>query len=67
MIKYMKTPEARKLIGKWVEWDVDSILSRTRKGIVEDVRSKNILISGDWYWLPHLENLRETSVPAKKD
>ena len=52
----MKVAEARKLIGKPVSfrnlkaWDSE----RWRKGIVEEVRNRNIQIQGDWLWLPDL-------------
>lgn len=64
----MKTPEARKLIGKKVIWDQpNSSLTPTRTGIVEEVRSKNIMIDGDWKWLPDLVNLRLKGIDKKND
>jgi len=54
----MKTPEARKLIGKLVEWDTDSILCPKRRGVVGEVCRKNIRIDGDWKWLPDIKELR---------
>jgi hypothetical protein len=57
----MNSSEARRLIGKEILWDVAierhrSILGPSR-GIVEDVSGKNILISGDWRWLPDIRNV----------
>ena len=50
--------KARELIGKEVMWDValerHKSLFGPRRGIVEDVKGKNILISGDWRWLPDI-------------
>lgn len=52
----MTTPEVRKLIGKEVEWDTDSMLARdgVRRGTVEDVKARNVMIDGNWQWLPQL-------------
>lgn len=60
----MKAAEARKLIGKQVEWDdiLDAFRMTgtvVRSGYCTDVRGKNIMIDGDWKWLPKLLNLRE--------
>lgn len=55
----MKAAEARALIGKGVvECDVDSGIWPIRCGEVEEVKGKNILINGEWRWLPDLKNLR---------
>ena len=54
----MKTPDARKFIGKFVEWDIKNSYFPTRRGIVEEVTHKNILVGGDWYWLPDIKELR---------
>lgn len=60
----MKAAEARKLIGKQVEWD--DILDPNypegtvvRTGWCTAVKGKNIEIDGGWKWLPNLKNLRE--------
>ena len=56
----MKAKEARALIGKHVEWDVDSRFTAfpTRNGLVEDVKGRNVLIGGDWFWLPKIKEFR---------
>jgi len=54
----MKTPAARKLIGKLVEWDVDSIIQPKRRGVVKEVTHKNVCINGNWFWLPDIKELR---------
>lgn len=58
----MTASEARKLIGKKVVWyrlfDTKSGLCKEQRGIVDDVVKNNILISGEWKWLPHLCELR---------
>ena len=59
----MNAPEARKLIGKQVIRDrPNSAMFPHGQGIVEEVRAKNILINGNWEWLPDLVNLRLKSV-----
>jgi hypothetical protein len=54
--------EMRQLIGKLIEWEgrrppgypyVDKY-----SGWVEDVQGKNVLINGDWKWLPHMFNVK---------
>jgi len=56
----MKTPDARKLIGKLVEWeDARSAFIDTKKrGVVLEVANKNVHIGNDWYWLPDIKELR---------
>ncbi len=64
----MKASEARKLIGKRVEWDDTTrtttlgfirVDRRGGNGILEDVQGRNVVIGGDYLWLPDLTNLRE--------
>lgn len=64
----MNTPECRKLIGKEVCWDVTLDVNRgtykTRYGTVDEVKGKNIMIDGDWKWLPKMTNLRLKGTPS---
>jgi hypothetical protein len=59
----MKASEARKLIGKKVEWEYAHCRHRgtclVAYGVVEEVKGRNIMISGSWKWLPDLINLKE--------
>ena len=62
----MTPKQAKALIGRRVIWDVvidphrlNGIRERT--GTIEDVRGKNVMIDGDWKWLPDLSNLREVT------
>ena len=59
----LKAADVRKMIGKPVEWDngydfYRGVYFDHRKGIVEEVKGKNVLISGDWRWLPDLHNFK---------
>jgi hypothetical protein len=55
----MKAKEARTFIGKGVEWDEPTRISLIpRRGYVEDVKGKNVLINGDWKWLPDIKEFR---------
>ena len=56
----MKAKEARAFIGKYVEWDTDTRYTAfpTRNGMVEDVKGKNVLIHGDWFWLPDTKEFK---------
>ena len=56
----MKVKEARIFIGKVVEWDIDTRFTAfpTRRGLVMDVKGKNIFIGVDWYWLPDIKEFR---------
>lgn len=56
--KGIKAPEARKLIGKVVEWDVNSLAFPKRQGTVSQVINRNICIGGEWYWMPDIKELR---------
>lgn len=66
----MKVAEARKLIGKRVEWRTRGDPNRgtyfVRSGVIVEVAGKNVRIesmgSDDWRWLPDLIDLKE--VPA---
>ena len=57
----MNSSEARQLVGEKIMWDkVDprhQSLFGPHYGIVEEVSGKNILISGDWVWLPDIQIL----------
>lgn len=59
----MKVSEAKKLIGKRVMWKEHYDAARgtyfERTGIIDDVHGRNILIDGDWKWLPELHGLKE--------
>lgn len=60
-MKITKSSQAKEEIGNRVWWDdIDSRWNFTRSGFIEDVKGKNILIDGDWKWLPKLRNLRTT-------
>ena len=56
-----KAADLRKRIGEPVEWEYGHDPHRgtyfVRGGILEDVKGKNILVSGDWQWVPSLRNL----------
>lgn len=61
----MKTSEAKKLVGKEIEWMEHVCPLRggiVRRGILAEVRGKNALVySGgcnDWKWLPQMIGLR---------
>ena len=58
----MKAKEAKQLIGRRVEWEYAKDVRRgtffVRHGILEAVQGRNVLISGDWHWLPELTNLK---------
>jgi len=58
----MKTPEARKLIGKTIEWRTPTSFY-VRRGVIEEVKNKNILISGDWHWLPDMKEIKVIENP----
>ena len=61
----MTASEARKLIGKRVQWvrmlDRYRGSATTHYGVVEKVAGGNILISGDWKWRRDLTDLKEAS------
>ena len=54
----MTTRDIRELIGKEIEWDSDSLFVHVHRGVVLEVKSRNVLVnkngSEDWYWLPDL-------------
>ena len=52
----MTSAEARRLIGKRITWReyLGHGFVKNSTGIVEDVIRKNVLINGDWKWLPDL-------------
>lgn len=58
----MKTSDAKQLIGKRVQWIRSGDPYRGTYclgfGKVEEVAGKNILIDGEWKWLPDLKNLQ---------
>jgi hypothetical protein len=59
----MNAKEANKLIGKKVEWEYGhrGRLARSclvAHGTIEEVKGRNIRISGNWLWLPDLINLK---------
>jgi hypothetical protein len=57
----MKIPELRKLIGKDIEWDDRPDPRgwyRTHWGRLTDVKSRNVLVDNNWYWLPQMRNIR---------
>ncbi len=59
------TPAARKMIGKRVKY----VTARNyatykpeysfRFGTVEQVWNRNVLIGGDWHWLPDMHSMEE--------
>lgn len=54
---------AKKRIGKQVVWEEAHDYHRgtclIRRGVIEEVKGRNVRISGDWKWLPDLTNLKE--------
>ena len=68
-----KVATVRSWLGKKVEWEYAHDWHRgtylVQRGIVEDVKGLNVLISGDWRWLPSLTKIKlvgesEDSDPA---
>lgn len=61
----MRNKEAKELIGKRVEWEFAHCRHRgtclVAQGRVEQVAGNNIMISGEWRWLPDLKNLCEVA------
>ena len=51
----------KELLGKKIRWERTLDTNRgtytEHTGTVTDVQGKNLLIDGDWKWLPHLENV----------
>lgn len=62
----MKAAEARKLIGKPVEW-LDTYCAKRgyikREGVLLEVNGRNVCIdylgTNDWKWLPYLVGFKE--------
>jgi hypothetical protein len=54
--------QLREYIGRKVEWEHSRDRHRgtclVSKGVLEEVRSRNLLISGEWRWWPDLENFK---------
>lgn len=64
----MKAKEARKFIGKFVEWDEPNRVSiLMRRGWVKSVQGRNVEIDGDWKWLPDIEEFRIIEVKEKQN
>ena len=63
----MKVSEAKKLIGKRIMWREcfgyrgDII----RSGVLEEVQGRNVVIDGDWKWLPDLTGAEEDKRAGK--
>lgn len=59
----MKPAQAKQLIGKRVEWEFAPNRARgtclVRSGILQDVQGRNVMVSGEWQWLPDLTNFKE--------
>ena len=56
---YIKTAKQAKLcIGQTVYWD-DRARCIVNRGRLEDVKGKNLLIDGDYKWMPQLIGLRD--------
>lgn len=53
--------ELRKYVGKTLEWEYAHDKHRgtclVRKGTLEEVKARNLLIDGEWRWWPDLINL----------
>lgn len=50
------TAEARAAIGQTVYWDdVSPRYVFLRQGVVQEVHAHNVMIDGDWKWLPNLK------------
>lgn len=70
----MKVSEARKLIGKRIEW-MDTFCpwrgGFVRTGTLRDVKGRNVLVerqgSDDWLWLPNMRDLRELKPATDKE
>lgn len=57
----MKVAELRKWIGKRIEWDEKPDSAgwyRTRNGILDDVKGRNVMVNDNWQWLPDMRKLR---------
>jgi hypothetical protein len=55
------TLQAASLIGKRIRWEVTLDRNRgtyvERHGNVDDAKGRNLLVDGNWCWLPDLENV----------
>lgn len=72
----MKSTEARKLIGKIVAWDYGIDRHRgtafLRIGTLTEVKNRNVVVDGNYYWLSDLANFRlatkeDLEFQAKRD
>lgn len=65
----MTPSEARAFIGKRVEWEEAHDYHRgtylLRTGILEEVHARNLVIDGEYRWLPSLTNFRLAVEKAK--
>ena len=60
-VNQMKSSEAKKLIGKKIQWNANFCPKKgcgTYSGYVTGVKGKNIEINhSDWKWLPDMHNI----------
>lgn len=63
----MKRTELKQHIGHRVRWEYAHDCVRGTylqgEGLVQEVKGNNILIDGDYYWLPDLHNLTLVETP----
>lgn len=60
----LKVPEARKLVGKKVEWEQHFNHARgtcnVYTGVIKELKYRNVFMeNGDTLWLPDMKNLKE--------
>ena len=61
--------DVRAAIGTRVYWDEPNsqrYYGNERSGILAEAIGKNVCISGNWLWRPHLNNFRTTSKEVSK-
>lgn len=58
----MTAKELRANIGKVIEWEHSYCRHRgvclVARGVIEDVHGKNVLVNGDWKWVPYMINAK---------
>ena len=54
--------DVKKWVGKEIEWDIMTDIHRgvykTKDGMLEEVRGRNLLVDGEWRWFPDMRNVR---------
>lgn len=53
-VEHRSRKELRKLLGRKVEFNTRGWLSKS-SGELQEIQGYNLLIDGNWYWLPDIE------------